>query len=261
MIKKEVLPGGREGKITKAENRVLRPWNVWTPHVQKFLEFMQENGFVNIPRPYGKSESGMEQVSFVEGVVYNDCLPDVILTDDVLAEVAKVLRRYHEVGEAYTHLLTGEETWMLTERFPVEVMCHGDFAPYNVTFVDGHVHGIIDFDTLHPGPRLWDVAYAVYRWVPFVSPDNPDYRGNLEEQIRRLKLFADCYGLNTEEREQLPDMMWERINSLVTYMKTEADAGNEDVRKNIADGHLQLYLDDMQYIKAHQERMIKAIAI
>ncbi len=34
-----------------------------------------------------------------------------------------------------------------------------DFAPYNITFVDGCVHGIIDFDTLHPGPRIWDVAY------------------------------------------------------------------------------------------------------
>ena len=37
---------------------------------------------------------------------------------------------------------------MLPKQLPVEVMCHGDFAPYNITFVDGCVHGIIDFDTL-----------------------------------------------------------------------------------------------------------------
>ena len=54
-------------------------------------------------------------------------------------------------------------------------MCHGDFAPYNITFVDRCVHGIIDFDTLHPGPRIWDVAYAVYRRSPFVSSKDPDY--------------------------------------------------------------------------------------
>jgi aminoglycoside phosphotransferase (APT) family kinase protein len=63
---------------------------------------------------------------------------------------------------------------------PIEVMCHGDFAPYNVTIVDGEAFGIIDFDTLHPGPKMWDIAYAVYRWVPFTNPANPDGCFSLE---------------------------------------------------------------------------------
>jgi len=123
---------------------------------------MHENGFFNIPKPYGINAEGKEMVSFVEGEVYNDSLPDMILTDEVLVDVAKLLRCYHDVGEKYMQRLTGEEVWMLPKHSPQEVMCHGDFAPYNLTFVDGSVHGIIDFDTLHPGPRLWDIAYAVY---------------------------------------------------------------------------------------------------
>ena len=254
---KDFLNGGREGKIAKEEDKVIRPGNVWTPYVQAFLSFMHENGFRNIPKPYGINESGMEIVSFVDGTVYNDSFPDEIKTDEVIIEVAKLLRRYHDIGEKYIQKLTGEEVWMLPERSPVEVMCHGDFAPYNITFVDGHVHGIIDFDTLHPGPRIWDIVYAVYRWIPFVSPSNPDYFGNLDEQIRRLKLFADVYGLSKSEKEQLPFMMIERLETLVSYMRNEADAGNEDVQKNIADGHLKIYLDDIQYIRNCEKKILR----
>ena len=259
MIQKEVLHGGRNGKISKEEDKVIRPGNKWTSHVQSFLSFMHENGFNNIPKPYGMNESGMEMVSFVDGTVYNDSLPNEILTDEILVEAAKLLRRYHDIGEKYVHQLTGEEVWMLPKQLPVEVMCHGDFAPYNITFVNGCVHGIIDFDTLHPGPRIWDVAYAVYRWIPFVSPKNPDYCYNLYEQIRRLKLFADTYDLKNHEREQLPNMIIQRISSLVAYMRSEADSGNEDVQKNIEDGHLNLYLDDIQYIKESQKNILEGI--
>ena len=79
----------------------------------------------------------MELVSFVDGTVYNDSLPSEILTDEILVEVAKLLRRYHDIGEKYVHRLMGKEIWMLPKQFLAEVMCHGDFAPYNITFVDG----------------------------------------------------------------------------------------------------------------------------
>ena len=259
MIKKEALQGGREGKISKADDKVMRPSNVWTHQVQLFLSFMHENGFHSIPKPYGVNESGMEIVLYVDGVVYNNSLPSEILTDEILIEVATLLRHYHDVGEKYIPQLTGEEVWMLPKRLPIEVMCHGDFAPYNITFVNGNVHGIIDFDTLHPGPRIWDIAYAVYRWIPFFSPANPDYCSGLKEQIRRLKVFIDAYDLGGMERKQLPDMMIERINSLVIYMRNEAEDGNEDVQKNIENGHLKLYLDDIQYIKEYREKILEEI--
>lgn len=255
----EVLHGGRRGKISRAEDVVIRPGNEWTPHVHSFLSFMHENGLNNIPKPYGMNESGMEMVSFVNGVIYNDSLPSEILTDEILVEVAKLLRRYHDIGEKYVYRLTGKEVWMLPRQLPEEVMCHGDFAPYNITFVDGRVYGIIDFDTVHPGPRIWDVAYAAYRWIPFVSRGNPDYYYNLEDQICRLGLFADIHGLENDERERLPNMMIRRMDNLVAYMRSEADFGNEDVQQNIEDGHLNLYLDDIQYIEESQRSILEGI--
>ena len=82
---------------------------------------------------------------------------------------------------------------------------------------------------------------------------------NLNEQIRRLKLFVGTYDLKNNEREQLPNMIIERISSLVADMRNEADSGNEDVQKNIEDGHLNLYLDDIQYIKESQKNIQEGI--
>lgn len=259
MIQNEMLRGGREGKIFKQADSIVRPANPWTRCVHDFLNYLLQQGFDCIPHPLGMTEDGREIVSYVEGVVHNDGMPEAILTDEVLVSVAKLLRRYHDIGAGYIARLTGDEPWMLPARWPAEVMCHGDFAPYNITFVDEKVQGIIDFDTLHPGPRLWDIAYAAYRWVPFVAPTNPDYRYTPEEQIRRLKLFADAYGMTDDERRQLPEMMIARVESLVAYMRNQAVQGNEDVIRNIADGHLDLYLNDIAYFKEHARQVVEGI--
>ena len=255
----QVLSGGREGKIVRETDTVLRPANAWTPYVHDFLRFLRERGFDEVPAPCGIGEDGTERVSFVEGEVCHDGLPDALFSDEVLRDAARLLRRYHDAGEDYAKTLNGGEIWMLPERRPREVMCHGDFAPYNVTFLDGRVYGLIDFDTVHPGPRLWDFAYAAYRWVPFMAPSNPERRGDLSEQLRRLRLFTESYGLSGTDREALPAAMVERLRALVSYMEAEADAGNADMLRNIGDGHLALYRTDMAYITEKAPEIVKAL--
>ena len=46
---------------------------------------------------------------------------------------------------------------------------------------------------------------------------------------------------------------------VIAYMRSEEDSGNEDVQKNIEDGHLNLYLDDIQYIKESQKNILEGI--
>ena len=248
MNKKEILEGGREGKIFKQGNKIIRPANEWSPNVHKYLNFMREEGFQYVPKPHGFTEQNEEVLSYVPGTIYNYPLPELFLKDEVIAQVAHLLNSYHQLGKKYISRLTNQEKWMLPSITPTEVMCHGDFAPYNVTMIDGKPTGIIDFDTLHPGPGLWDVAYAVYRWVPFTSPENPDHYDNLEEQIRKAKVFMDAYNATLQDRESLPEMMAKRLNCLVEYMENQAQNGNTDFEKNIEDGHIKLYKSDIQYI-------------
>jgi len=62
---------------------------------------------------------------------------------------------------------------------------HGDADPDNCVVKDGLPVGFIDFDAAHPGPRIWDVAYAVYRFAPLPGPENPESFGTPREQGRR----------------------------------------------------------------------------
>ena len=258
-LRNEIIKGGREGKIKKQGDRIYRPANVWSADVHKFLNFLISEGFTNVPDPQGFTDDGNEILSFVPGKANNYPLPKEYLEDEMLILSAKLLRRYHDAGSKYIWRLRGDEPWMLPKVEPVEVMCHGDFAPYNVTVVNAQPFGIIDFDTLHPGPALWDVAYAVYRWVPFTSPENPDHYDDMPEQIRKAKVFLDAYGATKEQREALPDMMVKRLTALVQYITKQAEGGDEDFAKNIEDGHVKVYLDDIRYITEIREQILRGV--
>ena len=150
---------------------------------------------------------------------------------------------------------------MLEKVSPVEVMCHGDFAPYNVTIISNQAAGMIDFDTLHPGPRMWDVAYAVYRWVPFNAPIHPDTQGDLDEHIRKARLFLDTYGIGLEDKESFVRILIERLEALTQFMRNEAKQGNEDFQSHIQDGHLSVYLNDMEYLRKNEQQITKGIIV
>lgn len=260
MKEQEILEGGREGKIFKKGDQIIRPANPWSADVHAFLNYLTKENFQYVPKPYGFTEQEEEILSYVPGKAYNYPLPKMFLQDEVIVQAAQLLYTYHQAGKKYMSRLTNKETWMLPPVSPEEVMCHGDFAPYNVTIIDGKPEGIIDFDTLHPGPALWDVAYAVYRWVPFTSPKNPDHYDNLEEQIRKTKVFMDAYHATIKEREQLAAMMAKRLNTLVQFMLDQADGGDEDFERNVEDGHVKLYLDDIQYILENEREIINGIS-
>jgi Ser/Thr protein kinase RdoA (MazF antagonist) len=68
-------------------------------------------------------------------------------------------------------------------------MCHNDWGPPNTVFQGGIPCGIIDFDTIKPGLRLWDIGYSAMSWLDL---GDGAYTG--DQQIRRLKLFAEGYG-------------------------------------------------------------------
>ena len=76
---------------------------------------------------------------------------------------------------------------------PAEVVCHNDFAPYNVVFGDDGPVGVIDWETAAPGARVWDVAYAAYRFVPLsrAAPEElqaaPVQARRLADLLRRLR--------------------------------------------------------------------------
>lgn len=249
----EALQGGREGLIFRSEDKVYRPRDKWSETVQSLLSYIAENGFDAAPKPYGFDSKNNEILSYVEGDVFNYPLTGRIATIEALTSAAKLLRLYHDASSSFLSKHSTESLeWMLPCREPMEVICHGDYAPYNVSLVGSQTVGIIDFDTAHPAPRIWDIAYAVYCWAPFKTHEH-DAMGNLESQAMRAKHFCDAYGLLKVGHKLLVKTMAERVQALVDHMHNEASKGHHAFIENIKDGHDLVYLEDIQYMHNNEQ--------
>ena len=142
---------------------------------------------------------------------------------------------------------------------PVEVICHGDFAPYNCIFDKGQLIGIIDFDNAHPGPRLWDLVYALYRFAPITAPSNPENFGTPADQCRRARLFCDAYGL--EDHSDLVNAVMARIADMAESLREGAANGDARFHANIEAGHLAIYDNDLTYLKLHSDEYQQGLEV
>jgi hypothetical protein len=242
----EVLVGGGVNEVVRIGMTVRRPTGAWSPLVHGLLRHLRAQGFMAAPGVHEVAEDGFEILDFLPGEVSNYPVTPAAASVEALESAAEMLRAYHDSTVGYA---TGViEGWMLPARTPAEVICHGDYAPHNCVLDGTKVVGIIDFDTAHPGPRLWDVAYAVYRWAPTTAPSNADGFGTTTEQARRARIFCDRYGLDAAGRAGLVDTIVARLHALVDFMRSQAAAGNAAFASHLADGHHTQYLADARYL-------------
>ncbi|RTZ13557.1 phosphotransferase [Vibrio aquaticus] len=250
----EELSGGRESAIYRDGEVVYRPLQPWSPTIHLILKHLERENVGESPRFLGVNQE-QEVLSFVVGNTYNYPLVGAIATVDALTSAGKLLRKIHDSTVPLLNQVdVNAHKWMLKPREPFEVICHGDFTPYNVALSENTVVGVFDFDTAHPAPRIWDLAYSVYCWSPFKTDSN-DKLGTISEQVTRATLFCDSYGATTFERNQLADAMIERLQALVLFMRSEAENGNETFAENIEQGHLQAYLNDIEYITENKQKI------
>lgn len=248
----EELEGGREGQIKRSADRVYRLCGFWSQSIHHLFTHLKAEQFYSAPEAFGFDNKGNEILSYIVGDVYNYPLVGAIATTEALCSAAALLRQYHDATASFIQReQCSDLTWLLPIREPQEVICHGDYAPYNVALNGCNVVGIFDFDTAHPAPRVWDVAYAVYCWAPFKT-NTYDSLGDLAEQSIRAKQFCDSYSLSNESREHLVDTMIARIQTLVDYMRDEAARGNEAFIANLKDDHHLAYIADIEYLQRNK---------
>jgi hypothetical protein len=251
----EKLAGGNMSEVSRVGETVRRETGPWTERVQALLLHMHEKGISETPVPLGFDEYGREILTFLPGTVGHDPLPVALRSDEILVSAAKLLRRIHDATEDVAQSwLTG---WQAAVQEPVQVICHGDFAPYNCVFDGEKLVGVIDFDHAHPGPRAWDLAYALYRFAPLTDPSNPDNYGSLAEQARRARLFCDAYGFS--EQEQIIPVVKARVAFMATWLRDGAARGDRRLQANIDAGHLAVYETDYRYLDLNEEAFVKII--
>ncbi|MEU8664028.1 aminoglycoside phosphotransferase family protein [Actinoplanes philippinensis] len=239
----EVFDGGNMGGAVRVGGTVRRTAGPWSPTIQRLLHHVRDRGINGIPEPLGADEHGRDNVSYLAGVVPRYPLPDWVWSDAVLVDTARFLAAFHEASADFD---VAGATWQVPVHHPVEVICHNDFAPYNMVFNEQRLTAVIDWDTASPGPRVWDLAYLAYRIVPLTDPANSDGLGNsVIERARRLRLLCDTYGHRLDPSVVLPVVV-QRLHDLAAFTEARATAG----REHLSD-HAALYRRDAVWIDAN----------
>jgi hypothetical protein len=244
----EELKGGNMSGVWRIGDTVHREAGPWTPQVHRLLLHLRAKGIAFVPEPLGMDAEGREMLTFLPGIVGSTPLAGTQRSDAVIVRAASMLRAIHDATvDVARSWRTG---WRAPSREPVEVICHGDFAPYNCIFVDGALTGVIDFDFAHAGPREWDLAYALYRFAPLADSEKTEGFGAPEEQARRMRLFCDAYGLS--DRSRVIDSVMTRIQSMIDFLLEGMAAGDPRRLANVEAGHLELYQHDCRYVEKYR---------
>lgn len=245
-------------------DKVMRTAGYWTPAVHQLLTHLEQKGFDGAPRALGFDPEGREILSYIPGDAgYFDktkTVPDALWSDQILLEAAKQLRIYHDATEGFQH--GSDLKWQTEYHGPLasDVICHNDFAPYNCIFRDGHLAAIIDFDTACPGPRLYDIAYAVYSFAPLFSNEKCLRVGLASTPDRAHKLLAFCHAYGREYCDGVVGMIIERLHDVRQMISDRAADGDDRFMRKIQEGHLKEYDADIAMIETIREELEKSLS-
>jgi len=232
------LAGGSHSTVVRVGSTVRRASRPCSSAVLELLRHVESEGFDGAPRALGFDDQGREVLSYIEGEVgYGDAfipdqggrfdrrLPEFVWDDHVLVHLGALIRAYHDA--AATFRWAGRE-WLFEPRQPVETMCHNELFPSNTVFRAGVPVAFIDWDTAAPGPRVWDLGVAAWRWVPFARDEKCSAIGlptGIEHKARRLRLLLDAYGIEPDIAIVRAGI--ERVGGFLAHMQSLAAEGSE----------------------------------
>ncbi|WP_409291330.1 phosphotransferase [Peribacillus sp. SCS-37] len=252
----EKLTGGNVSSVYRSEDTVRRELKPGSERIHRLLQHLESKGFDYAPMFLGIDEKNREILSYLEGEAGHYPLKEYMWSHDALKGIAAMLRQYHDAVSDFPSL--NEWPPMDNTPDPVEVVCHNDFAVYNIIFKHERPAGIIDFDVAAPGPRLWDIAYTLYTCVPLSrhyytekGEEVPYTQAHGAERIReRVDLFFESYGMEGMKDRYL-DMVLLRLEGLCRYMKRKAGEGDPAFQKMLDEGHYEHYQRDIKFIREH----------
>ncbi len=231
---------------------VRRPAGPWTSAVHALLDHLEALGFDAAPRALGWDAEGREVVTYAAGdVVWPDHF-ELLESDEALAEVAQLIRRYHDAAAAFT--LPVDAQWWDLAADPTgaaEVICHNDLAPWNLVRGSGGGWTFIDWDLAAPGRRSWDLGWALLSFIPLT----PDRLLDDDTTVRRLRVFMTGYGALEELEEALAGAV-ERGEHEAARIRAQAAEGDRIFVKLREEGHAQIWSGAADHVRANTPRWI-----
>jgi hypothetical protein len=224
----QLLAGGvaNAGRVTRSGGHVLRPCGPYSGSVHAFLLSLRAAGFEGAPLPAGLAEDGRERFVFIEGEVPLPPYPQWAQSDEALASVAVLMRRFHR---ASGRLGPSAARWSSELADPAggRMICHNDVCLENVVFRDGAAAAVLDFDFAAPGRPLYDLAQFARMCVPVDDEISASRLGwHPADKPARLRLVADSYGLDASSRRQLVEVLGDSIAHGGEFVRRRVEAGD-----------------------------------
>lgn len=248
----ELLHDNPNRPIERIGDAVHRPTHHWTPAVHDLLNYLQSVNFPYSPRVLGFDEDGREILSYIEGQSGADSWIK-ITSDDGLRKFAKLLRAYHDAIAGYRPPADAEWACAVGAPKDGEIMCHGDFGPWNIVWDGDEPVGIIDWDLVVPAKPRFDVLYALEYSAPFRDDEDAlkwHHFSEVPNRKHRIEVFAEAYGLS-----ELGDVVTDvaAMQRLVAgFEKQLAERGLHPQVEWVADGDLEVVEQHAKWTETHR---------
>ena len=246
----EHLPGA-VGAV-RIGSTVRKTAGPWTPTIHALLTHLRGNGFDLAPEPLGIDDRGREILSWLDGEPANRPWPPVLRTDEGVIALAHALRCLHEVVRGFD---PGPDPCWRAGRRQVgqdEIVCHGDFGPWNTLWRSSELAGVIDWDMAEPGPPLMDVAFLALHLVPLRSNDLPSPTGFDDEPPRSERLALICESYGTFDPGEVIDAAFEHHARDRERTIAWGAGGREPWATFLAEGDLDLIEADADWLHRHE---------
>jgi hypothetical protein len=236
----EFASGESKQKVVRVGDTVRKELAGDYELVRKVMVELTKNGFQYSPKYLGVDDKGREKMEYIHGKQMNH--GDITIS--LMKQTLRALRNFHDILSV-SELSEDEET-----------LLHTDFAPWNLIVDEGKLVGVIDFDGVKPGRRLYDVAYTCWNLLDIGSSET---NFTEEEVFKYLPVSINAYG-DIDSSDFVDVLLSEQYRILKERQERvgEVEEGEErEYRKGIC---IEIN-KQIQWVKRNRDKIDKVLRV
>jgi len=232
--------GESNQKVVKVGDTVRKEPSENSELVREVMAVLSNNNFQYSPKYLGIDQKGREIMTYIEGEQMNH----TEITVDLMKQTLKVLKQFHNIFST-SDLSQDQET-----------VLHTDYAPWNLIVKEGKLVGVIDFDKVIPGKRIYDVAYICWNLLD-IGSKNSNFTE--EEILKYLPILINAYGeIDTSE---FVDVLLSEQNRILLERELRVKEVEEGEEKEYREGICEDIKKQIEWVKRNRLNIEKALRI